>query len=117
MRPVVYLASLLLGVASGTAAVAVHRLPYGLLLGAGTALVVLWALRQWLRRAAAAFALGWIAVLVTALAGRGEGDYVVASDGRGFVLIAVGLLVLVTGLVSTAPPRPRDDSGSSGART
>jgi hypothetical protein len=108
MRLTAYVAAFALGLAAGTAAIGVHRSAFGLLLGAGTAVVTMSALRQWLRPAAAWFAVGWLVPLVAGLAGRAEGDYAVSSDLSGLLLIAAGLLVLFVGVVSVA----RHDSGS-----
>ena len=117
MRFVGYALALALGLASGVAAIAVHRTPFGLLLGAGTAVLVIWTLRQWLPRAGTAFAAGWLVSLLTAIAGRGEGDYAVSSDGRGWLLIVAGFVVLVTGIAWGRPPTVRRDSGSGGLPT
>jgi hypothetical protein len=117
MRLLGYVVALVLGLAAGIAAVALHRTLPGLVLGVGTALVVIRTLGMWLPRAATAFAAGWLAVLVAAVAGRGEGDYVVSSDGRGWLLIASGFVVLVTGIVWGRPPTVRRDSGSGGLPT
>ena len=103
MRFPAYAAALVLGVAAGIAAIAVHRSPVGLILGVGTALVTIRALRLWLPRAAMAFAVGWLVPLVLAVAGRPEGDVVVASDGYGWLLIVAGFVVLVTGILSGRP--------------
>jgi hypothetical protein len=113
MRLPAYVAALALGIAAGTAAVAVHRSGPGLLLGVATALVTVGALRQWLRPAAAWFAAGWLVPLVTGLSGRAEGDYVVGDDLSGMLLIAAGFVVLLAGVVSAA----RHDSGSRRPRT
>ena len=104
MRPLAYVAALVLGLAAGIAAIAVHRSPVGLVLGVGTALVTIRALRLWLPRAAMAFAVGWLVPLVLAVAGRPEGDVVVASDSYGWLLIVAGFVVLVTGILSGRPP-------------
>lgn len=109
--------SLVLGLAAGVAAIAVHRSLPGLVLGVGTALVVLWTLRMWLPVAAAGFAAGWLVALVVAVAGRGEGDYVVSSDPRGWLLIGAGFAILVTGILLGRAPALRHDSGSVGAST
>lgn len=113
MRLPAYVAALALGLAAGTAALGVHRSALGLLLGAGTALVTMSALRQWLPPAAAWFAAGWLVPLVAGLMGRAEGDYVVSSDLSGILLIAAGLVVFFVGLVSVG----RHDSGSRRRRT
>lgn len=117
MRLPGYAAALLLGLAAGVAAVALHRTLPGLVLGAGAAMVTLWAIRQWMPTAAAAFAAGWLLPLLAALSGRGEGDYAVAADTRGYLLIAAGVVVLVTGLLCAVLPLRRRDSSSGGTAT
>jgi hypothetical protein len=117
MRLLGYALALVLGLAAGIAAVALHRTVPGLVLGVGTALVVMRTLGMWLPRGSTAFAAGWLAVLVAAVAGRGEGDYVVSSDGHGWLLIASGFVVLVTGLLWGRPPTRGHDSGSGGVPT
>lgn len=117
MRPVGVALSVVLGLAVAVAAIAVHRSLPGLLLGVGTTLVVLWTLRLWLPAAAAGFAAGWLVALVAAVAGRGEGDYVVSSDSRGWMLIGSGFAVLVTGILLARAPAVPHDSGSGGSST
>lgn len=106
------LLALPLGVVAGVAAVAVHQSLPLLLLAAAGVLAAVRALRRWSPRAAVGFAAGWLASLVAALAGRTEGDYAVAGDLPGSLLIGLGLVVLVTGLASGLAPPPRHDSGS-----
>lgn len=109
--------SLLLGLAVGIAAIAVHRTVYGAVLALTTTLVSMWTLRLWVPRAATAFAAGWLVALLVAIAGRAEGDYAVSSDGLGWLLIGSGFVVLVAGVAWTRPPVVRSDSGSLGAAT
>lgn len=106
-----------LGVLAGVAAVAVHHSLPLLLLAAAGALAAVRALRWWTPRAAVAFTVGWLVALVVALAGRPEGDYVVAGGLPGTLLIALGLVVLVTGLASGLAPGPRHDSSSGAGHT
>jgi hypothetical protein len=117
MRFVGYALAAFLGLAAGIAAIAVHRTFLGLLLGAGTAVLVIWTLRQWLPRAGTAFAAGWLVPLLAAITGRGEGDYAVSADSRGWLLIVAGFVVLVTGIAWGRPPTVRHDSGSAGVPT
>jgi hypothetical protein len=117
MRFLGYAGALVLGLAAGIAAIAVHHSVLGLVLGVGAAVVVIWALRQWFPRAGTAFAAGWLVPLVVGVAGRGEGDYVVASDTYGWLLIGSGFVVMVAGLVWGAPPRTARDSDSSDTPT
>jgi hypothetical protein len=112
MRFVAYLTALVLGLATGVASIAVHRTLPGLLLATTTTLVVLWTLRLWLPRATTAFAAGWLVPLLVAITGRGEGDYAVSSDARGWLLVITGFVVLVTGISWGRPPAGRSDSGS-----
>jgi hypothetical protein len=109
--------SLALGVGVATAAVAIHRSPSGELLALTTTLVVMWAIRTWLARAVPAFAVGWAATVLVAVAGRGEGDYGVSSDTAGWVLIGFALVVLVTGVVWARPPAVPGDSVAGGTPT
>lgn len=112
MRFVAFLTALLLGLAAGIASIALHRTLPGLLLAAGTTVLALWTLRQWLPRAATVFAAGWLVPLLAAISGRGEGDYAVSSDALGWLLIGTGFVVLVTGISWGRPPTGRSDSGS-----
>lgn len=114
---VVLVAALVLGLAASVATLAVHRSLPGLVLGVGTAVVSIGAIRRWLPRAGTAFAAGWLVVLVGAVAGRGEGDYVVSSDLLGWSLVASGLVVLVTGVAWGRPVGVGHDSGSPGGST
>jgi cytochrome b subunit of formate dehydrogenase len=116
MRLLVLLVALVLGFAAGVAAIAVHRTLPGLLLGTATAVAVMVALRPWEPRASAAFAAGWLVPLVAAVAGRSEGDYAVASDLLGWLLIGSGFVVLVTGITAARPLPPRRDAVESGDR-
>lgn len=55
------------------------------------------------------FAAGWVLVVTEGVRGRPEGDYAVASDGRGyaFLLVALGLVVLAVATIPVRPWRPR----------
>lgn len=117
MRLLGLLCSLVLGFAAGVAAVAVHRTWPGLVLGLAAAVVAIRALRLWQPRAATVFAAGWLVPLVAAVAGRREGDYAVASDLRGWLLIASGFVVLVTGITAGRPSVPRHDADDTGDPT
>ena len=106
MRFLGYALALVIGFAAGVAAIAVHHTFPGLLLGVGTALVVIWTLRMWAPRAGTAFAIGWLVPLLFGVAGRPEGDFLVASDLQGWLLVVSGFVVLVAGLVWGRPPPP-----------
>ena len=52
------------------------------------------------------FALGFVAVLGLAMVPRGEGDYLVPGNARGYLLLAAGfVLVLVRGRHAAASTR------------
>lgn len=103
-----HLGCLLLGLVVGLAALAVHRsaVPAGLLLGVATSLAVpWWLLRSRWPRTGATYVAGWLAVLLLAVAGRPEGDYVVAADLEGYVLLGTGFALVAMGIVSLAGGR------------
>ncbi len=56
-----------------------------------------------------AFVAGWVAVLAVALLPRDGGGYLVGSDARGYTLLALGLALLLFGIVTVRPLRPDED--------
>lgn len=116
MRVLLHAIAVVVGAVVSVSAVAVHRsvvldLPLGLLLGLVTTFVTVWAMREVLPRLATSFAAGWIVVFGFVIVGRPEGDFAVATDLRGYALIAAGLAVVVVGVASLSPRH-----SSSGAR-
>ncbi len=105
------------GVAVGVAGVGLHRTFPGAVIAMTATLVVMWAIHWWAAGGTAAFAAGWLTVLLVAVAGRGEGDYVVSADARGWLLMGFGVVVLVTGIAWARQPPVRSGSGSVGAAT
>lgn len=102
-RPVLAVVLLALGVGTGLAAVAVHRLWWGLALGVLATLATALALPPgWWSRLA--FGAGFAGTLAHVVTGRPEGDYLVSADLRGYALIALGMVVVVL-VVGTLPPR------------
>ena len=105
-----YVGALLLGALVGVAATAVHRLelvgvPAGLLLAVVASLGTGWHLRRGaVPRSAAAYCLGWVAVVGVVLNGRAEGDYAVAADLPGYTLMGTGFLLVAFGVASLASP-------------
>lgn len=117
LRVLVLIALVLLGVAAGIAAIAVHRSWPGLALAVATALAVLWALRLWLAGGGLAFGAGWTVPILLGVAGRPEGDYVFSSDAFGWALIASSGVVLVAALAWGLSSRASRGSGSAEAST
>lgn len=113
-RPLLAVACVLLGLAVGVCAVAVHGYAWGLVLALAATAATLVALPPgWSSRLP--FALGWVAVLVAVTPERPEGDYLVSGDLGGYLLLGAGVLVFGAGFVGLVTPRgaPRD-SGPSG---
>jgi hypothetical protein len=72
--------------------------------------LVPWLLRGSMRpRLAASYCLGWLVVFGVAVAGRPEGDYVLAGDLAGYAMMATAFALVVLG-VSALP-------GHGGRRT
>lgn len=116
MRLLALAVSLVVGVLTGVATIAVHRSMAGLALGLVATLAVMWTLRLSLAFGASAFAAGWLLPLLVVITGRAEGDYVVSGDLLGWGLIVSGLVVLVAGLAWARPrPVPRDSGSRRGS--
>ncbi|MDQ4051503.1 MAG: DUF6113 family protein [Actinomycetota bacterium] len=93
------------GLVVGVASVAVHNTWWGLPLALAATAATAYALPGgWTRRAP--FVLGWSAVVAALALPRPEGDFVIAGDVNGYVLLGFGLVLLVAGLVTLPPPRP-----------
>lgn len=106
--------ALLLGATVALSSVAVHRsellgVPAGLLLAVGASGMLALVLRS-IGRVGASYVVGWLVLLGLALTGRPEGDFVVASDLRGYGLMAAGLALVVLG-VTALPARPAGPVG------
>lgn len=112
MRLLVHAAALLVGAAVSVASVTVHRsvvagVPLGVVLALVTSFATAWAMHDLLTRLASSYAVGWLVPFGLVLAGRAEGDYAVASDLRGYLLVAAAFVLVVVGIVSLSP---RDSS-------
>ncbi len=108
-------AGLLLGGAvSALAALLLHGHWWGLVLAWVAGVAAVWALpgRWWGR---ASFALGWVLVLVAALFPRDEGDFLVADNWQGYVILASGLAFMPVAMLGisdvTRSVRRRETSG------
>lgn len=105
MRLAVAAVLLLVGLASGLAAVALHQLPWGLALGVGVGAVTAYALpRGWSTRLP--HAVGWMGMVGWLSLPRPEGGYAISSDLSGYALLGAGLALLVHALVTLPRPRP-----------
>lgn len=109
MTPLRHVVALVLGLLVSLASVAVHRsaFPLGLVLAVVTTYAVAWwLLRSAHPRTASTFVAGWLAVLAFVLLGRPEGDFVLAQDGKGILLMVAGLGLVAIG-VAGLPGRRR----------
>ncbi len=102
-RLLVWVGCLVLGAAAGLAAVLVHERWWGLLLGlvAGVAYAV--ALPGGVARLT--FTLGWGGVVVRGALPRPEGDFLVAADVPGYVLLIAAPALVLFAIATLVPPR------------
>lgn len=104
VRALLVVPCVLLGGGVAVCTVLLHGYPWGLLLGLAATAAVLVALPGgWWSRLP--FAVGWAAALVALTLERAEGDYLVASDASGYVLLAAGAVVLGAGFTGLLPRR------------
>ena len=98
-RPLAGLVLLPVGMVTAIASLAVHDKSWAwfLLAVAGPVAAVLALPPGWPR---SGFGLGWVGVLMVALLGRPEGDYVVTSTVRGYTLLGTGLVLLMLVIVT-----------------
>ncbi len=92
-----------------------HGYWWGLLLGIATTGAWLVAIPGgwWLRLP---FAVGWGAAVLALSAERSEGDYLVATDARGYVLLGTGVAVLIGGIIGVRRhpvPAPTINTGEA----
>ena len=103
-----HVAALLTGAGVALAGMLVHRetwkgVPFGLLLALVTTFVVAWAFRVSARpRLTASYVLGWLVVFGTVVSGRPEGDFLLASDPRGYAMMLASVVLVVVGLTALA---------------
>ena len=93
-RLMLVLIGFLLGAGTSLATLALHQSWRWLALAAAATLVVLLALPRggWLRLP---FALGWTVIVLVAVLGRPEGDYVLGAEVHGYTVLIGGLGVLI----------------------
>jgi hypothetical protein len=103
-----HVAALVTGVAVALAGMLVHRetwkgLPFGLMLALLTTFAVAWAFRVSSRpRLTTSYALGWLVVFGIVVSGRPEGDFLLASDPRGYAMMVSSVVLVVVGLTALA---------------
>ena len=103
MRVLLALALLAVGAVSAVAAVAVHGRWWGLGLAIAAVLTSLVAVGPgWSTRLP--FAVGFVGMVVRLALTRPEGDYVLAADAQGYLLL--GLALVVAGFSLGTLPRP-----------
>ena len=96
-------ATLLAGVAVAVGTVAVYQWWWGLVLAIAATLSLLAATPPgWATRLP--MVLGFCGTVALTAVPRGEGDYLVASTGRGYAVLGLALLVLTFGIATL--PRP-----------
>ncbi len=95
----------LLGAGTGLATVAVHQISWALPLAvAATALTAYAVPPGWWSRLA--FVVGWVAMAGWLAMPRPEGDYLISQDWQGYLVLALGMLLLVAGVATLPRPRP-----------
>ena len=97
---------LVVGAVVGTASAFVHGLPVGLPVALVAALASVLALPPgWWARLP--FALGWLGAVLYFSTPRPEGDYLVAGDTDGYLLLASGMAIAAFGLITVRSPGSR----------
>ncbi|CAN5148099.1 MAG: hypothetical protein ACSLEW_04620 [Nocardioides sp.] len=110
------LAAAVVGVLTGTAATLVHPISGPLALAVAATLASCWACPPgWVRMS---YALTWIVPVGFFMVPRPDGGYLIGSDGPGYLLVALGMVVISVAVV-TIPRRrqplrePRQAAGES----
>lgn len=97
-------ASGVLGLATGVATVALHATWWGLLLGLVASFSTLLALPpRWFTRPT--FGGGWVVPVALGAGRRPEGDYLIAADPAGYLLLAATLALIVMAVLGAATAR------------
>lgn len=107
LRVLAAVAALVFGALCGAATLLVHSSWWGLVLGGGAGLAVSLAVpRGWVRFA---YAVGWGVVVGWASAQQVERDRLVLiqSDGAGYALLVVTMVLVMLSIVTAPPPRRR----------
>jgi hypothetical protein len=103
--------TLLAGIGTAVGTVAVYQWWWGLLLAAAASLMLLLATPPgWATRLP--LALGFDGTVALVAVPRGEGDYLVASTGSGYAVLALALVMLLVAIATL--PRPTSRRPSDG---
>jgi hypothetical protein len=96
-----------LGLVVGLSSVALHHYWWGLLLAIAATSTAAYALPAgwWARMP---YAVGWGAMVGYLALPRDEGDYAIASDAQGYVLLSFAVALVVASMVTLQPIRGRD---------
>lgn len=104
MKVLVAFAAIVLGLVVGVCSVALHERWWGLVFGIVATAATAYALPPgwWARMP---FAFGWAAMVGYLAVPRDEGDYAVASDLPGYVLLGFAVALVVAAAVTLQPLR------------
>lgn len=106
----------LLGAVIAVAGVVAHERWWGLPLTAATlGCVLVWVGRGWLTRLP--LALGFVVIVALAVPSRPEGDFLVLSSTRGWLLLLLALATLLVAVVTLPRPRRAPRPGTVGGTT
>jgi hypothetical protein len=96
-----------LGLVVGLSSVALHHYWWGLLLAIAATSTAAYALPAgwWARMP---YAVGWGAMVGYLALPRDEGDYAIASDAQGYVLLGFAVALVVASMVTLQPIRGRN---------
>jgi len=97
----------LLGLVVGLSSVALHHFWWGLLWALAATSTAAFALPAgwWARMP---FAIAWVALVGYLAIPKDEGDYVIADDVQGYVLLGFAVALLVAAMVTLQPIRWRN---------
>jgi CDP-diglyceride synthetase len=104
--------ALMAGIAVAVGTVAVYQSWWGLVLAAATTLALeLVTPPGWTTRLP--LAAGFVGIVALTAIPRGEGDYLVASTGRGYAVLGLALLVLCVAIATLPRPVRRQSDGKA----
>ncbi len=102
---------LVLGVAAAGAAVLVHTLWWGWILGIGAGFATaVWLPRVWWARVP--FCGAWTGTVLWLTPARSDGSYLIGTDLAGYALLLAGMALMFVGLTGLLPPRVQGVPGA-----